>query len=152
MRFGNTIASIRGGIVVMSILGLLVGVIGLLIAPNHHTLARTWPVAIVLVMVPSVAFSIACLPTLAFSIRLEQGRVKHLLLDHYVLSDFPVASFTAVEVWNRPWGGVIHFQGNKKIRFLGAHFGILGQMQAALERAKQEANKTLQAAAASPRT
>jgi hypothetical protein len=89
-----------------------------------------------------IAGAIACLPTLTVSIRIEEGKVKRLFLDRYVLAEFPMADFTFMELWRRPWGAVIHFNGGQKIRFLGAHLGIMAELQNALEHGKSGANHT----------
>ena len=125
----------------MAILGIVAGTIGLAAGVRHHTLNRSWSMVAMLVFVPPVAVCLACLPTLAVSIRIEEGKVKHLLLDRYVLAAFPVADFTSMELWRRPWGAVIHFKGGQRIRFIGAHLGILTELQNVLEQGKNGANQ-----------
>ncbi len=43
MRFGNTLATIRCGIIMMALLDVLVGIIGLVASIKYHTVDRTWP-------------------------------------------------------------------------------------------------------------
>ena len=137
MRFGNTLATIRCGIIMMALLDVLVGIIGLVASIKYHTVDRTWPVAVLSVFMPPVVFFLACLPTLAFSIRIEEGRVKHLLLDRFILSDFPAAEFESIEIWKKPWAAVIFFTDNRAIRFFGAHLGLIGALRTALEDEKR---------------
>jgi hypothetical protein len=138
MRFGNTFTTIRGGIAMMTLLGVLAGIFGLVASVKYHTVDRTWPLSVLLVFMPPVVFFLACLPTLAFCIRIEEGRVKHLLLDRFVLSDFPLVDFRSMEIWKKPWAAVIVFTENRSIRFFGAHLGVIGSLRAALEDGKKE--------------
>ena len=124
----------------MTLLGVLVGFVGLVASVKYHTVDRTWPVSVLLIFMPPVVFFLACLPTLALSIHIEEGRVKHLLLDRFILSDFPVAEFVSMEIWKRPWAAVIIFTESRSIRFFGAHLGIISALQTTLEDGKKEAN------------
>lgn len=117
----------------MALLGVLVGIISFVGSIIYHTVGRTWPVVVLLGFMPPVVFFLACLPTLAFSIRIEEGRVRHFLLDRFILSDFPIAEFVSMESWKKPWAAVIFFTEHRAIRFIGVHLGTIGALRAALE-------------------
>ena len=143
MRFGNTLKTIRRSIAVMTILGVVVGVVCSVVALTTGTLNQTWPIALMLTLaLPGILF-IVCLPTLAFSIRIEEGRVKHCFLDRYVLSDYPLADFKSIERWEYPWAAVIYFRRGIMIRFFGAQDLVVIELEEALERAKEGTEKTL---------
>jgi energy-coupling factor transporter transmembrane protein EcfT len=141
MRFGNTLTSIRPGIAMMALLGIVVGIIGLVAGIMHHTLGRTWPFGVLLVIALPAVFFLGCLPTLAFSIRIEKGRVQDLLLNYYVLSDFPVEDFKSMKIQRGPWAAQIFFTHNRSIRFIGAHLGELAMLNTALKDAKRKAGQ-----------
>jgi len=142
MRFGNTFAAISRGIAVMTLLGLITGGICVMASIWHHTIAAAWPVCVLLTLTPPAIFFVACVPTLALSVYIEGGRVKHMFLDRFVLSDLPVADFERVEWLKRPFPVKIVFTENRRIQFFGAHLGIVGALNAALESAKKRANQT----------
>lgn len=141
MRYGNTLRSIRGGIVTTGILGIAVAATGLAAGIAHHTIDRLWPVCFWLFGAPPLVFVCACLPTLVFSIRIEEGRVRHVMLDRFILSDFPASDFMSMTTGNKPWAVVLRFTDSRKIRFLGAHLGVIGQLRAALAEAKKRSNR-----------
>lgn len=141
MRFGNTLSSIRPGIVIMTILGTALGLFALVYNPSHISLSQSWRTIVSLVLIPPGVFLFACLPTCVFSIRIEEGQVKHLFFDRYVLSQYSITDFTKMEIGKRPWGAVIHFKDENKIRFLGANLGIIGKLNKTLTKAKSEANQ-----------
>mgnify|MGYP001340826504 CR=1 FL=1 len=138
-RFGNTPATLRGGFVVMAILGAITGGIGSAAAYAHGTLPGTFPVMTLLFLGPMVAFALGVLPTLAVSIQLDGLRVRHVLFGRFVLSDFDAAGFVRMETLCGPFGAVLHFEGGRAIRFLGAHLGIISKLRHELESMKHEA-------------
>jgi hypothetical protein len=66
-------------------------------------------------------------------IRIEEGRVKHWLLDCFILSDVLVVDLVLMEISKTPWAAVILFNEHRTIRFIGVHLDIMGALQATLE-------------------
>ena len=98
MRFGNTFTRIRGGMVAMLVLGLILDLVLFFIAGSAHEPAHEWLVLLVCPLALAGIFSIAVSPTLLFSIHLEGGRVRHMLLDRYVLNDFSAKDFDYIQI------------------------------------------------------
>ena len=162
MRFGNTLAKYRRGLVIALALGLIVDIVIVFVAPSHEALVANWSVLVLLPAIPLLPF-IFISPTLLFSIHIEDGRVRHMFLDRYVLTDLPAsdfedllltrsgtyqarriaerAGFTAADIDSVPgfWAATLYFKHGQKIHFFGAHIRILRSLKDALIAAKQHA-------------
>lgn len=79
------------------------------------------------------------LPTILFRIRLVRGRVQHVFLNRYVVSDYPIHEYERTKRNSRGCAAVLHFQGGHKIHFFGAQGGELDRMEKDLKRMKREA-------------
>lgn len=132
------------------------GLAGILafVAIAKHTFERGWPV-LLLLPVGFPAIILACVsPTLMFSIWVGGGRVRHVFLNRYVLSDIPVSDFQHMRIrssryggllyrrygfspadtgyWPGPWGVKLYFKHDRTIRFVGVHLRILHELKLAL--------------------
>jgi hypothetical protein len=83
------------------------------------------------------------LPTVLFRIRLIRGRVQHVFLNRYVVSDYPIHEYERTKRNSRGCAAVLHFQGGHKIHFFGAQGGELDRMEKDLKRMKREAAQGL---------
>jgi len=140
-------ASIRGGIVAMGLVGLIAGGISLGMVLAHGMLPSKWFYLVGLILGLPAFFMLVCLPTIAFSIQIEAGRVRHVLFDRFVLSDFPVSQFRRMDTMVGLFGAIIYFEQGRAIRFFGAHLGILTQLRKELQRLKREANQAIEGTA-----
>jgi hypothetical protein len=143
-RFGNTLAVVSRGIAAMTVLGLVLGCICVAASVSHQTIVDRWSVCVLLTFMPPSFFLLSCTPTLVFSIHIEAGRVKHMLLNRFVLSDLPTADFERLEWVRSPLPVKIVFTGNRRIHFVGAHLRVIGELREALASAKKTANKALE--------
>lgn len=133
MRYGNTFASLRAGLLGVVIFGLCMATVVLVIHLFGHAPHLTWRGLVLIAFLPLAAVVLACSPTLMFSIRLDGGRVKHVMFDRYILSDFPLADFEEMRRSRGPWAAKLVFSDGRSIRFVGAHMEIIAALEAALE-------------------
>jgi len=138
-RFGNTLRTVVPGVISMALFGLLTACILAVVKATHQSFAGTWYALFLFPVGLPLIFLAACSPTLLFCISIQDGRVKHLLLNRYVLSDFPVADFRRMEGHQAGFASVIRFKGDKSIRFFGAHLRIMAELHRALVAAKRVA-------------
>lgn len=163
MRFGNTFAMFRRGLLFLVLLGLVVDAVVIFLAVYLHTVAAAnWPVLVILPLGFPMLLSLALGPTLLFSIHVVDGRVRHMLLDRYVLSDLPApdfedlrlnsgrrymdrliaerSGFTSADFEHRPnglWAATLYFKHGRKIRLFGMHMRIMRSLKDALISARE---------------
>lgn len=133
MRYGNTFTSLRREMLTPVLFGLGLALVVWVFHLCGQAPHVTWRGLVLVAFLPVTAVVVACLPTLLFSIRLEAGRVRHVMLDRYVLSDFPLADFEQMQRSRGPWAAKLVFAGGRSIRFFGAHMGILAALEQDLE-------------------
>ena len=128
-RYGNTFSIISHGVIATSVVGIIAGLLCLFFGKNQgDTIHRILNSVFLCLLMPGVFF-IACSPTLLFSIEIDNGRIKHMLLNKLVISDLPVQDFTNIIFPQPPWAAVLYFNNNKKIRFFGAHLRVLLELK-----------------------
>lgn len=141
MRFGNTVSTISRGAAVLTAVGAIALALVFAFGPPVRP-ERSWSL-IAFVFIGPAAFLAFCVPTLMVSIRVEEGRVRHFLLGRITLSDFPVKDFVALETQGvAPWAAVLQFTQNRRIRFFGAHRGILRNLEKFLKQEKMAIQST----------
>ena len=138
MRYGNTPKSILPAIQMMLLVGGLSAVIGVIVMIVRGNYER-WYIAIVLFLIPPVGILAALIPTLFFCIKLEDGYAKHVFLNRYILSQYPVADFVELEFGRSGGLPKIRFTKHRTIYFYGAHLRIFSQLDKDLQSAKKAA-------------
>jgi hypothetical protein len=162
-RYGNSWHPGRLGMAVMAVLGTATAGIVVSVMSFNHDLARDWSELFAPLLIFASVFVVILSPTLMFSIWLGGGRVRHVFLNTYVLSDLPVSDFedmllAAGGVRGRhiaayagftnadfdptpsgPWAATLYFKHDRRIRFFGAHMRIMRSLKDALIAAKRQA-------------
>lgn len=73
-----------------------------------------------LLLMPGTILTACVLPTVLFRVRIQNGRVQHLFLGKYPLSDYPLENFVGIKHPSRACAAVLHFKENRRIHFFGA--------------------------------
>ena len=114
----------------------MLGVIGYILMSVR---GDPWYVPIVLFLLPPVGIIAVLIPTFLFCIKLEDGYVKHVFLNRYILSQYPVADFAKTNFHALTGWPKIRFTNNRTIYFIGAYWGILLQLDKDLQSARKAA-------------
>ena len=137
MRYGNTPKSVFPAIHVMVLVGFAAAIFGAILMgmgklePRSSTLVK-------LFLLPPGAIIAALTPTFLFCIKLEDGYVKHVFLNRFILSQYPVVDFVKTNFRGLAGEPKIWFMNNRKIRFIGAYWGELIQLDKDLKAAKAQ--------------
>ena len=140
MRYGDTPKSIFPPIQLMllfgSVLGISAIIAGAVAGWSFET--RQFAPMILFLALPAIMF-IALLPTLLLCIKLEDGQVKHVFLNRYVLSQYPAADFVELKYGRsggRTYWPQIRFTNKRTMYFYGMHLGICSQLNKDLKAAR----------------
>jgi len=139
MRFGNTTAQLRRGVIVGLIIGAVAYVFSaaMFVFYEKLPLDRLIPLALILV-IPASAIGLAIAPTLWFSIHLVGELVEHRFLDRWVLSRARASEFLAMQSPSGFFAAVLQFADGTKMRIIGAPLGTLALLEAELTRCATE--------------
>lgn len=122
----------------MLLVGFAAGILGLILMSVRGDYDTRWYVPIVLFLLPPGAIIAVLIPTLLFCIKLENGYVKHVFLNRYILSQYPVADFVKTNFGYRGSWPSIQFTRNRTIYFFGAYWGVLLQLDEDLKTARNQ--------------
>lgn len=139
MEYGNTPRVISRVALIGLFLGMaaaVVAVVGGLIAGNLAWHRAHYIVLIIFVSPAILVLAVA--PTVCFRIRIADGRVQHLFLGRYVLSDYPLQDFLCIQRFERGCAAVLHFRDGGRIHFLGAHWGEISRLARDLSETQNE--------------
>jgi len=127
--------TVRSGIFFMFLFCFAIGIIAAICATVENGYKQIFLLfPIVLSLITPVAWFIFISPTLLFCIKLEDGYVKHVFLDRYVLSQYLIADFVEIKTCGWPQ---IRFTKKRRINLYGMHLGILAQLQKDIKAAKK---------------
>jgi len=146
MRHGTTLRSFFPAIQLMLLLGSVLGSIGIiagLVAGWSFETRQSVPV--ILFIAPPAMMLIFLMPALLFSIKLENGQVRLMLLNRFILSQYPAADFVEMK-FNAKGASCnnlcpkIRFTNNRTINFHGPRDpSILHQLDKDLQAARDAA-------------
>ena len=139
MRYGNTPKSVLPVIHVMFLIGCVLGVVGYILMSVR---GDRWYVPVMLFLLPPIGIIAVLIPTFLFCIKLEDGYVKHVFLNRYILSQYSVADFVETNFRGLAGWPTIWFTNNRTIRFIGAYWGVLIQLDKDLQAAKAASART----------
>jgi len=125
-EFGNTWKEVRGALIAGLIIGLVIAAaVG---GMNYHQ-GRPQDLKMLMVLSLGIALVIPLfvLPTLLFSIRIEDGIISHWLCRRRKLAEGRVEDLTKVEIAVGS-GAKFYFASRKPISFMGADLMILQAM------------------------
>lgn len=143
MRFGNTPYLFRRCI----FSGLVLGVVGcLVIIPlmiyEGVPLERFLPFDFLFILLtPALVLGVIMLPTVIFSIHINEEWVEHRAFDRWVLSRGRIEDFLSMESPAGVFAAKLRFSDRTTIRFFGAHFGEMAALEKELEKRKRAAEE-----------
>lgn len=125
MVYGNTPRALGKATIVGSALTIVVFVIFMVAAwvkggVSAIPTAFRWPVVAVPFLVGGIVPAFV-LPTTLFNISVEDGTIRHLFLNRYILAEHPIDDLEAIDLGRGLFAVVLHFRDGARIRFLGAH-------------------------------
>jgi len=146
MRYGDTPKSIFPLIQLMLLFGSVLGISAIIagVVAGWSFETRQFVPMILFLALPAIMF-IFLIPTLLFSIKLEDGQVKLMLLNRFILSQYPAADFVELKFYTKGASfnnlcPQIRFTDNRTINFHGYHdIRILHQLDKDLQAAKETA-------------
>ena|SRR5579884_4106491 len=134
MDYGNTWRTLLRAVVA----GALVGLFGLAFCVVAVTVTGRWgrghPLGLLFVfLVPPGCLALIVLPALAFRVRVEGDRVRHVFRGRFVLSERHVADFVSVG-----HGAMLVFRTGKMRLVIGMHLHELARLESDLYRLQQQ--------------
>lgn len=144
MRYGNTFDGLKNGMISVAIMGTVFALIiaAFLVFHEHKRIADVAIIFLLPILLDTV-FCLVILPTLCFSIHLRGNVVEHRFLDRWVLSSANIHDFQKMTIAEKGWGAILTFASGKQIRFIGAHVGILLQLEEDLGRMRDKAHRQM---------
>lgn len=124
-EFGNTSTEVRRVAIFGAILGGLIAILFALTGYVQGTLHENWRILIFATLfigglVPAIVFV-----TSLFAICIDEEYVTHVFARRYVLSRYKLADLKRVDLGRRYAAAVFYFCDGSRIRFIGAHLGVI---------------------------
>ena len=125
MVYGNTPKTLKKVTVVGLVFAGVLYLVFMIAAAVHGGVGAIrhvfeWPVVAVPAGVGAI-LPLVVLPTTLFSIRVEDGTIRHLFLDKWALGTGSIDDLTEIDLGRGLFAVVLHFRDGRRIRLLGAH-------------------------------
>ncbi len=139
MRYGNSIHHLIKALKV----GITIGTLGysaaalMFIFVEKLPIDRLLPLSFIIIL-PPIIMGIAVLPTILFSIYITENWVEHRFLERHILSRAKLSEFDVMYSPSGMFAAKLHFSDGSRIRFYGAHLGIISQLKRDLSQSKKE--------------
>jgi hypothetical protein len=139
MRFGNTTAELRRGVIVGFVFGLIAYLISALMFVFYERLSTACLVPLTfIVFVPPLGIALGTAPSIVFSIHINDDWVEHRILNTWVISRARASTFILMEPPAR-FPAVLVFADGIKIRLVGGKLKILRELESELKHRKEDA-------------
>lgn len=140
MRFGNDFGTLKKATKACTVISavFMVFIVAMATIKERMPLIKVvtaWPLWMIFFLFPAVV-GLAILPTILFSIHIEDGRVRHLFLDRWVLGSANTRDFDFMQAPGGFFAAILHFKDGTKIRFFGAGLGVLADLEEELSMEK----------------
>jgi len=133
---------LRRGITVGLVIGIFAYVFcaAMFVFYERLPIDRLIPLTLILVL-PALAIGLAIAPTLMFSIHIVGDWVEHRMLDKWVLSRAQTSDFKRMDSPAGIFAAILQFSDGTKMRFFGAHLGILASLNTELQQRMKTAEQ-----------
>lgn len=138
-EYGNTPRMISRAALMGFCLGMVATAVGVAGGKMTGTLVRSraaWLFLPLLVLPGLLVLAVAS--TVLFRIRIVDGRVRHVFLGRYLLSDFALQDYVCMKRFERGCAAVLYFRNGGRIHFFGAHMGEMSRLERDLSEQQHE--------------